>query len=726
LGWFRLYTEHYWFVVALVFIGTAFYQAFAVILGHALFVVYLPSLRADAIAILTSTSHVEIVLAAIGFDAKTIATIVYENSSLSGLQFPFYLDTVVDGTLGLGAIFIMSVIMFCGFALVLGREIRYKHLHARYSKELSQLTGVIASQVKVWTYSVTDVVGIPLALGVLVDLAALKAFSTDMGKRMQQWGTMPFVFTLGHWFLGYVFGSYVDSIVVAIKAVAVRWGRPLEELPAREEPDFVVNRLSLSTIVQRQLTSICVYAMSVLVLLLLPLRYGHLVCPLATSPLVFQYGVDTILEIQLPLEMLLFHFIAPLVLERVDHTKIVRAFVRAYFTVAGAFLRLGPLPRRRINVPPMIMWLVNGGILEEVEDQPHGEVAEANEEEEVEEAAAEAAVVEVVFAVDEEGREIDDHDDDHDDVDNHREDVPANAAAAADDDDAAAAEVLWRASGVAMLLSQSVRECLLVFGALCYAAVASSLVIHTPLAVGRALLSQVHVGLHHDLYAFSLGILVVTGVSKLSFQAVKQFTRGVRYSQMWWSVVGALVWGVKMAMLSVVWLGVLPLMAGHLCDAVIIIPFRTPSAETARYPVVQSWALGLILFHLWTRCQYMGVFGRDSVWRTKFRHVVRQGLLHVDVMYVASEIFAPLFLWLGDCLFIPYFFARAATLFMPSYFVRTFVMRACYMMYFIVYVTYMSTWELLGVLVDWCDTLRGNRNLLGVEPTNRIDVRGDA
>lgn len=57
----------------------------------------------------------------------------------------------------------------------------------------------------------------------------------------------------------------------------------------------------------------------------------------------------------------------------------------------------------------------------------------------------------------------------------------------------------------------------------------------------------------------------------------------------------------KVVLVGALWLIVPPMLVGYLIEALAVIPFRTTVHETAHYPFLQCWAIGLILLKVWTR-----------------------------------------------------------------------------------------------------------------------------
>ncbi len=150
-------------------------------------------------------------------------------------------------------------------------------------------------------------------------------------------------------------------------------------------------------------------------------------------------------------------------------------------------------------------------------------------------------------------------------------------------------------------LPAEIRVGLLVLLGLALFAVVSSWTLHAPLAVGRQLLSLCRIPPTNDLFNYPAGLIVCWAgsfVLEYVYKDLVNNANAVSVAQVvvkWAGLVG------KILALGSVWLLVPPLAVGLFVEALVIIPLRTPLNESPQYPFLQCWAIGLIIFKVWTR-----------------------------------------------------------------------------------------------------------------------------
>lgn len=95
---------------------------------------------------------------------------------------------------------------------------------------------------------------------------------------------------------------------------------------------------TVSELLRRFLLNTCFYVPGVLVSFLIPFRLGHYLCPIS-RPLQIKFD-ELVVDVQLPLELLVFHVLVPFMLERVRHRTVVRTVVRMFMLRACEMLQL--------------------------------------------------------------------------------------------------------------------------------------------------------------------------------------------------------------------------------------------------------------------------------------------------------------------------------------------------------------------------------------------------
>ncbi len=129
----------------------------------------------------------------------------------------------------------------------------------------------------------------------------------------------------------------------------------------------------------------------------------------------------------------------------------------------------------------------------------------------------------------------------------------------------------------------------------------SSWVVHAPLSIGRSLLALCGIPPTNDLFNYPAGLCVCWAGSFVVDYVYKDLANDLQVAAVvpvfwkWLLIV------CKVLVLGTVWLLVPPLAVGLFIEALFIVPLRTPLNETPQYPFLQCWAIGLIVFKVWTR-----------------------------------------------------------------------------------------------------------------------------
>lgn len=200
----------------------------------------------------------------------------------------------------------------------------------------------------------------------------------------------------------------------------------------------------------------------------------------------------------------------------------------------------------------------------------------------------------------------------------------------------------------------------------------------------------------NDLHCYAMGVLICFGVSKLCTLILKDVAMHaelVQYLQL------AYQWSKKIFVacaLGSIWAVVLPIFIGMTLESVVIVPLRVSWIETAKFPLLQSWAIGIVLLTLWTRIVLSGIFEEDDIgavanandnnnagnqriatWRHRFLRVMADGITHINGTMIFKDIILPLFVFYADILLTSYFASRTVgfLIFNSSYQLRTVLVR---------------------------------------------------
>lgn len=110
----------------------------------------------------------------------------------------------------------------------------------------------------------------------------------------------------------------------------------------------------------------------------------------------------------------------------------------------------------------------------------------------------------------------------------------------------------------------------------------SSWLVHVPLIVGKRVLVLMHLSIQHDLYSLAAGMCVCWALVASAQYVARDFLSNkdlfslMRAARKWTWV------GVKIVVLGVLWLSIPPLLTGMLLESIAVIPIKTPLTETPR------------------------------------------------------------------------------------------------------------------------------------------------
>jgi len=200
----------------------------------------------------------------------------------------------------------------------------------------------------------------------------------------------------------------------------------------------------------------------------------------------------------------------------------------------------------------------------------------------------------------------------------------------------------------------------------------------------------------NDLHCYAIGVLLSWGVSKLCGLILKDLTMHTEFTQ---HLVTALNWLKKIIIATVlgsIWVFFIPVCIGITLEAVIIVPISVSRIESVKYPLLQSWAIGIVLLTLWTRILLSGVIddvdfdagannghngnnGNNGLatWRVRFLTVMRNGIAHIDGGMITTQILFPICIYYADILCSSYFVSRTLgyIIYTSTYQVRTLLIR---------------------------------------------------
>ena len=252
-----------------------------------------------------------------------------------------------------------------------------------------------------------------------------------------------------------------------------------------------------------------------------------------------------------------------------------------------------------------------------------------------------------------------------------------------------------------------------------------STILHVPLLVGGAILRMAGLSSGHDLYCIVAGTIFLWAVIASGQQVVAALAQSLRaadVSAVMYTLSRYCLVILKVALVGGVWLTAVPFLVGILFEVLFLVPALTQYNETPFYPLMQSWAMGLVFLKMWARGVLIGAVGGDE-WRVKLERVLELGFERLDVVFVFGQIIGPILLQLLDQLLVPYFLGKIAGLcFQGDYLVQSCIMRFAYIAYLAIRLAYRALTYAARLVVRMHNEFRDSRYLLGTELANRNEV----
>jgi hypothetical protein len=250
-----------------------------------------------------------------------------------------------------------------------------------------------------------------------------------------------------------------------------------------------------------------------------------------------------------------------------------------------------------------------------------------------------------------------------------------------------------------------------------------SAAFYVPLTVGQASLRGLGLpaSATHDLYSVVAGACLVwwaTALCQHLAGVVAQSLGAADASMLLRTASRYLVIGLKVALVASVWLTAIPFLIGILFEMLFLVPSLSQYNETPFYPLLQSWAMGLVLLKMWAKGVLIGAVGGEE-WRVKLERVMHLGIERIDVAFIFGEVITPIALQLLDQLLVPYFLGKLVGLFFADYLLKSCLMRFAYVAYLAFRLLCRMAAFVVRLIVRIHNEFRDARYLLGTELANR-------
>jgi len=542
---------------------------------------------------------------------------------------------------------------------------------------------------------------LPMWVGVLADLFTLKVFAVSPNQRLAMLVEMPLITVGIHWLVGFLFIMAFSIFAIELRKILHRdilrgyLPVPHEEmgeagallgnlglddlvmgpLPEQQmnaaqnnannllQPQAQVAPRALQGSPQQSIAKLIVaFALPIPLLalvLFLPMTFGHAMLPY-TGPLKLRF-IEPFLEVQLPLELLLFHVALPVAIERLHLRSHCYYLLLAWVRGVGCLVGLEH-------------WLLEAHFLQQ--RVPAGQPTQPNQQREEQNVNRAANQVAAPLPVDREG-----------------------------------VRHLWaRLTVVLMLAAVSVT-------------LGATMILYIPLHAGRTVFGVVDLPIHNDFYAYCIGSLVCASAIALMKNVVRNILAAqehlhaytVLFQTVWTWVVVALKWAV----LLFFWLVLTPLLIGTLFEVLIVTPMRVPIDEIPNFAPYSNWALGIVFLKIWLRLCLLGAFG-ETQWKRNLERILRNGIRGVEMRWTLKNVCVPLLNRLGEFLFVPYFLAEGLVpwaVVLPTIW-QAYFRRYCFLGYLAVQVLIFSGRQFARLISYLHKRLLDDQYLVGIELNN--------
>ncbi|KAA8496036.1 putative E3 ubiquitin ligase SUD1 [Porphyridium purpureum] len=558
---------------------------------------------------------------------------------------------------------------------------KYPRLLSPVSRQLLQLVLYCGTFCKVFLLLVFEFGLFPLGCGWWLDVCTLRFVGALWSERMAFCMEAPWTCHALHWILGIVYMVNVSLFVSLLREIL----RPelLWFLRNPDDPDVHPLRelveKPLSRHMRRMTISLFIYAPLIILLVYVPTHACAFLVP-QLLPFRLRFS-DPLTEV--PADLLLFHVCVPLA-SAVQHTNprdLLRRMVAGWIRLVGGRLGLTELVLKDSDVQQEAP---SGFDLADREGEAH---EQANEQ-----ANTQAPHVghdsELLFSDDE--------------VAGRRRSAPHEPYVTP--------YSLW------------LRASCMIFLAWLSLVVMNVVAVTLPTLLGRSMFSSIGFSLSHDVYTFGAGLYTIWGAAEV-FSHFLCFVRSCTVAEMLSVCSMWVVRALKVAVLSVLQLGVIPVGLGLLLELTFIIPFRVDLQQSAYFYLYQDWALGLIFLKLYVRA----VISTDLnlPWREDVQRLQAGGFHHVDQHFVATltQLVVPVIFWIAFALCLPYTITHMVmpNLFGTSEDLCLVAFRIGYFVMFCTFVHAQALWYLRTVLRRVHDTIRDDKYLLARRLHNYVD-----
>lgn len=207
----------------------------------------------------------------------------------------------------------------------------------------------------VWT-KITFVLSIegtllPQLLGWLIDIVTIKSFpNSNVNDRFNMLYSNPILCIIIHWIIGFVYMLYVSIFLVELRD-CLRSDLLVEILPQVSIQDLDDHSLKslgkkpIIYIITRTLINVCFYLFGILITFFIPFVFGHHLSPYSNK--LKLHFKEIISDAQFPIEMVIFHIVLPILLERLHLREVIRSILKKFLAWGCEYFEIVSILNKR-------------------------------------------------------------------------------------------------------------------------------------------------------------------------------------------------------------------------------------------------------------------------------------------------------------------------------------------------------------------------------------------
>jgi len=456
-------------------------------------------------------------------------------------------------------------------------------------------------------------------------------------------------------------------------------------------------RITYLQIVKNLFINSSTFLIGVIVSVIIPIRFGHVLCPIA-EPLQSR-PKSIVMDTQMPVEMVLCHILLPTLIEKMHYKAVFKNILKVYFQAMTHLLDLQWIASNEvfpnlddnneapentllppIPAPPAIAVIQNTDVNHESvvqNDDTSPSSAEFRDEPSSSSSSSlypSSTTVDVGVTMSTVTQKSSSDDVtsvnivNDDSIESPSQPLPSSSLvisttfSASDisntisreslSDSKITSNITTKALQVIRGTSQTTRLSLfIVFGMLLFAII-SSWLLHGPLTVGRNIIDMLHVSTDNDVFNYPVGLAFCGAIAFVLNFIIQDLVLNRNIFGMLQVVWKWAYRALQFMIVGIYWLVIPPFMLGVIFESLFLNPVRGNTSMSS-FSLLECWAFGLIGLKIWTQCVLVGMFGEIEM-RVSLEVIVMRGFAQFDAWYCIRNVVFPVSMILLDFSLAPY------------------------------------------------------------------------